>query len=150
MQLVDVLTENMVFLEFNAKDKDEAIDKFVQSVKDTGLIDEPKILKDALHERENLGTTGVGGGIAIPHARSVIIKDLTVGFFRSKAGLDFKAIDGKPVHIIFMLLAPLSSGGPYLKLLAKISRLLRSNEFRDSLMEAETPAKVVEIIQEYE
>ena len=150
MQLVDVLKENMVFLKFKATDKDEAIDQFVKLVTDTGLVDEPTVLKEALHEREKLGTTGVGGGIAILHARSAVIKDLTVAFFRSEEGLDFKAIDGKPVHIIFMLLAPLSSGGPYLKLLAKISRLLRSDEFRASLMEATDAARVVEIIQEHE
>ena len=86
----------------------------------------------------------------MPHARSSSIKELTVAFFRSNDGIDFNAIDGKPVDLIFMLLAPISSGGPYLKLLAKISRLLRSDDFRDALLKADAPAKVMEIIQEYE
>jgi mannitol/fructose-specific phosphotransferase system IIA component (Ntr-type) len=84
----------------------------------------------------------------MPHARSSAIKDLTVAFFRSEDGIDFKAIDNNPVNIIFMLLAPVSSGGPYLKLLAKISRLLRSDDFKNSLLEAKDAAAVMQIIQE--
>ena len=150
MQLVDVLKENQIFLNFEAEDKDLAIEKFIASLQKTGAIKEPEVLKDAIFEREKLGTTGVGGGIAMPHARSSAIKDLTVAFFRSENGIDFKSIDGKPVNIIFVLLAPVSSGGPYLKLLAKISRLLRSDEFRNALLEAKTPAQIMEIIQEYD
>ncbi|HAE39814.1 MAG TPA: PTS fructose transporter subunit IIA [Candidatus Riflebacteria bacterium] len=148
MQLVDVLKENLVFLNFEAENKDQAIEKFILSLQKTGAIKEPAALKDALFEREKLGTTGVGGGIAMPHARSSAIKDLTVAFFRSEDGIDFKAIDNNPVNIIFMLLAPVSSGGPYLKLLAKISRLLRSDDFKNSLLEAKDAAAVMQIIQE--
>jgi fructose-specific phosphotransferase system IIA component len=148
MQLVDVLKENLVFLNFEADNKEMAMEKLIAALEESGTIQEPMVLKTALYEREKLGTTGVGGGIAMPHARSSAIKDLTVAFFRSEKGIDFNSIDGKPVHLIFMLLAPISSGGPYLKLLAKISRLLRSDEFRDALMEAGTPQKVMEIIQE--
>lgn len=150
MQLMDVFKENLVFLEFAAGSKDEAVEKFVRAVENHGFVEDLKLLREALFEREKLGTTGVGGGIAIPHARSAAIKSLTVAFFRARDGIDFQAIDNKPVHLIFMLLAPLSSGGPYLKLLAKISRLLRSDEFRSALMEAKTPAEVLEIIKENE
>ena len=150
MQLMDVFKENLVFLEFAAGSKDEAVEKFVRAVENHGFVEDLKLLREALFEREKLGTTGVGGGIAIPHARSAAIKSLTVAFFRARDGIDFQAIDNKPVHLIFMLLAPLSSGGPYLKLLAKISRLLRSDEFRLALMEAKTPAEVLEIIKENE
>lgn len=148
MQLVDVLKENLVFLNFEAENKDQAIEKFIAALQETGAIKEPEVLKDAIFEREKLGTTGVGGGIAMPHARSSAIKDLTVAFFRSDNGIDFKSIDSKPVNLIFVLLAPVSSGGPYLKLLAKISRLLRSDDFRNSLLEAKTHAEIMEIIQE--
>ncbi|GAB4282088.1 MAG: hypothetical protein Kow0029_27460 [Candidatus Rifleibacteriota bacterium] len=150
MQLVDVLKENHVFLNFEAENKDQAIEKIISSLQETGAIKEPEALKDAIFEREKLGTTGVGGGIAMPHARSSAIKTLTVAFFRSENGVDFKSIDNKPVHLIFVLLSPVSSGGPYLKLLAKISRLLRSDDFRNSLLDAKTPAEVMEIIQEYD
>lgn len=148
MQLVDVLKENLVFLNFEAENKEQAIEKFILSLQKSGSIKEPEALKDALFEREKLGTTGVGGGIALPHARSSAIKDLTVAFFRSESGIDFKAIDDSPVHLIFMLLAPISSGGPYLKLLAKISRLLRGEDFKKSLLDAKDAAGIMQIIQE--
>ena len=148
MQLVDVLKENMIFLNFEAANKEEAIDKFINSFDRTGTIKEPNALKDALLEREKLGTTGIGNGIAMPHARSSAIKDLTVAFFRSEKGIDFKSMDSEPVHLVFLLLAPVTAGGPYLKLLAKISRLLRSDDFRKSLIEAKDVATVLQIIQD--
>lgn len=149
MQLVDVLKENMVFLNFEASNKEEAIDKFVDSLAKVGTIKDVNVLKDALLEREKLGSTGIGNGIALPHARSSAIKDLTVAFFRSEKGFDFKAIeDNEPVKLVFLLLAPVSAGGPYLKLLAQISRLLRSEDFRNSLLKAKDEAAVMQIIQD--
>ena len=148
MQLVDVLKENMIFLNFEAANKEEAIEKFINSLERTGTIKEPNALKDALLEREKLGTTGIGQGIAMPHARSSAIKDLTVAFFRSEKGIDFKSMDSEPVHLIFLLLAPVTAGGPYLKLLAKISRLLRSDDFRKALLEAKDVATILQIIQD--
>ena len=148
MQLVDVLKENMIFLNFEASNKEEAIEKFINSVEKTGTIKEPNALKDALLEREKLGTTGIGQGIAMPHARSSAIKDLTVAFFRSEKGIDFKSMDSEPVHLVFLLLAPVTAGGPYLKLLAKISRLLRGDDFRTALMEAKDVSSVLQIIQD--
>ena len=148
MQLVDVLKENMIFLNFEAANKEEAIEKFINSLERTGTIKEPNALKDALLEREKLGTTGIGQGIAMPHARSSAIKDLTVAFFRSEKGIDFKSMDSEPVHLVFLLLAPVTAGGPYLKLLAKISRLLRSDDFRKALLEAKDVASILQIIQD--
>ncbi len=148
MQLAEILTKKHVFLNFTAESKDQAIEKFITLLDETGTIKDPAVLKDALFEREKLGTTGVGSGIAMPHARSGSIKDLTVAFFRSEKGFDFKAIDGAPVQIVFLLLAPISSGGPYLKLLAKISRLLRSDDFRNSLLAAKDEDEVLQIIKD--
>lgn len=148
MQLADVLTKNRVFLNFTAESKDQSIEKFISLLEESGSIKDPAVLKDALFEREKLGTTGVGFGIAMPHARSGSIKDLTVAFFRSEKGFDFKAIDGAPVQIVFLLLAPISSGGPYLKLLAKISRLLRSDDFKKSLLDAKDEDEIIQIIKD--
>jgi len=150
MQLAEVFKEDLIFLDFEAQNKDESIEKMVKSVEKAGGVEDVQSLKTALSDREKLGTTGVGGGIAIPHARCSAVKDLTVAFFRSKNGVNFNAIDNKDVNLIFLLLAPVASGGPYLKLLAKISRLLRSDDFRASLMEAKSPRDVLEIVQENE
>lgn len=150
MQLAEVFKEDLIFLEFNAENKDEAIEKMVAAVEKSGGVEDSVSLKTALLDREKLGTTGVGEGIAIPHARCAAVKDLTAAFFLSRDGVSFSSIDNKPVNLIFLLLAPVASGGAYLKLLAKISRMLRSNDFRGSLMEAKTTHDVMEIIQENE
>lgn len=150
MQLAEIFKENLIFLNFEAEDKDQALEKMVKSVETGGGIEDAPGLKTALYEREKLGTTGVGGGIAIPHARCGAVKDVTVAFFRSKKGVNFNAIDSKPVHLIFLLLAPVASGGVYLKLLAKISRLLRNDEFRGTLLDVKNPRDVLEIVQENE
>ncbi|MBF0499381.1 MAG: PTS sugar transporter subunit IIA [Candidatus Riflebacteria bacterium] len=148
MQLTEYFKENMIHLDFQAGDKDEALNKMVKILESAGNVDDVVGMRTALIDREKLGTTGVGGGIAIPHARCAAAKELSVGFFRSKEGVNFQAIDNQPVHLVFLLLAPVASGGAYLKLLAKISRLLRSDEFRNSLLEAKTPGEVMEIIRE--
>jgi fructose-specific phosphotransferase system IIA component len=150
MQLAEIFKETLIFLDFDADSKEAALDKMVKAVEKAGCIEDPAGLKNALADREKLGTTGVGEGIAIPHARCGAVKDLTVAFFRSKNGVNFNAIDNKPVNLFFLLLAPVASGGAYLKLLAKISRLLRNGDFRGSLLEAQAPREVMEVIQENE
>lgn len=150
MQLAELLKEDLIVLDFKASSKEDAINMFVETFARSGLIEDKQALKNALIEREKLGTTGVGSGIAIPHARTNCVKDLAVAFFRSIDGIDFAAIDNKPVHLIFVLLSPISAGGPYLKLLAKISKLLRNEQFRLSLMSIATPKDVIKIIQENE
>ncbi len=150
MQLAEVLKEDLIFLDFDADNKDSALEKIVKSVEKVGGVEDPAGLRTALIDREKLGTTGVGEGIAIPHARCGAVKDLLVAFFRSKNGVNFSAIDNKPVNLIFLLLAPVASGGIYLKLLAKISRFLRSDEFRSGLMDAKNAKAIIEIVQENE
>ncbi|MBI3039475.1 PTS sugar transporter subunit IIA [bacterium] len=150
MQLVEALKGNLIALDFKAEGKDDVIESIVKAVEVGGYVADANGLRNALVEREKLGTTGVGGGVAIPHARCTAINDVTVAFFRSTNGVNFNSIDNKPVFLMFVLLAPLSSSGDYLKLLAKISRLLRHDEFRNALMEAQTPGEILEIVQEHE
>lgn len=150
MQLAEVFKEELVFLDFEATSKESALDQMIKKIEKAGGVEDIAGLRTALHDREKLGTTGVGGGIAIPHARCSAVKDLMVAFFRSSNGLDFQAIDSKTVNLVFLLLAPVASGGVYLKLLAKISRLLRSDEFRSSLLEAKSAKDVLAIVQEHE
>jgi PTS system nitrogen regulatory IIA component len=93
---------------------------------------------DVLLQREKLGSTGIGEGVAIPHGKVPDLQDLVVAFGRSKKGIDFDAIDGKPVHLFFLLLAPENSTGQHLKALAKISKMLKTPNFRKTLLEAQS------------
>jgi PTS system nitrogen regulatory IIA component len=105
-----------------------------------------EIALSVLMEREKLGSTGIGEGIAIPHGKLAGLDDLVVCFGKSAAGIDFNAMDGKPVYLFFLLLAPENSVGQHLKTLAKISRMLKDNRFRTKLIEAKSRDEIFEII----
>jgi nitrogen PTS system EIIA component len=101
---------------------------------------------NTLLEREKLGSTGIGDGIAIPHGKLADLHDLIVSFGRSREGVEFDAMDGKPAHIFFLLMAPESTTGHHLKALAKISKMLKDNTFRKKLMEAKSKDEIYTII----
>jgi PTS system nitrogen regulatory IIA component len=105
-------------------------------------------LIEALMNREALGSTAIGQGIAIPHAKSDSVSKLVASFGLSKKGVDFDSLDGEPAHIFFLLVAPQDSAGPHLKALARISRLLKDKYFRDTLRSASDDKAVVRIISE--
>jgi len=103
---------------------------------------------EVLLEREKLGSTGIGDGIAIPHGKIAGLESLIVSFGRSKNGVDFDSMDGKPVHIFFLLMAPENSAGQHLKALAKISRMLKDSSFRTNLMNAKSAEDLYKTIVE--
>lgn len=152
MKITDFLSKDAVKVELQATGKEEVITELVEQ-----LIPAKKIKKkikegiiQSLLERENLGSTGIGQGIAIPHAKSDKIKDVIVAFGISKKGVEFNALDGEPVYIIFLLIAPEESTGLHLKALAKISRLLKDKFFRQALREAKSSEEIINIIKEEE
>jgi PTS system nitrogen regulatory IIA component len=103
---------------------------------------------NTLLEREKLGSTGIGDGIAIPHGKLADIDDLIVSFGISREGVEFNAMDGKPAHIFFLLLAPENTTGRHLKALAKISKMLKDNTFRKKLMEAKSKDEIYMVISD--
>ena len=109
-------------------------------------VDAQRLLETLL-EREKLGSTGIGDGVAIPHGKVPGLPVLMASFGRSKAGVDFKAIDGKPTYLFFTLFAPENSAGAHLKALARISRIFKNPAFRDSIMKARDAAEVYRLIE---
>ena len=112
-----------------------------------GAID-PKVLYRALEERERLASTAIGDGIAIPHGKLDSVDHLLGALGRSVSGIAFDSIDGKPTHIVFMLVAPLNSAGVHLKALARLSRLFRDANFRQRLLDAPDSATMFQTIAE--
>jgi PTS system nitrogen regulatory IIA component len=102
---------------------------------------------EVLIERERLGSTGIGDGIAIPHGKLANLDELLLSFGRSVSGVDFDSLDGKPAHLFFLVVAPENSAGTHLKALARISRLLKSNVVRRELMEAKDAGGIYRIIE---
>jgi len=109
---------------------------------------DPDVALAVLMEREKLGSTGIGEGIAIPHGKLAGLDNLIVCFGRSAVGIDFNAMDGSPVHLFFLLLAPENSAGQHLKALAKISKMLKDSRFRAKLMEAKSSDEIFGMISE--
>lgn len=135
MRILDVLKEETIISELNATDKKGVLEELTSPVAKSSGIDHEEMVR-VLLERERLGSTGIGGGIAIPHGKLKPLDSLLVGFGRSLKGVDFEAIDGKPAHLFFLLMAPENSTGAHLRMLARISRLLKDSTFKERLMTA--------------
>lgn len=146
MKITEILPKRGIKMGMEAVDKPEALKELVEllaSVKDIG---DKKSLVKGLLDREKLGSTGIGQGIAIPHAKTDKVHDIVAVMGISRKGVDFDALDGEPVYIFFLLVAPRESAGPHLKALAQISRLLRDNYFCELLRKAKDEKEVYEIL----
>ncbi len=146
MKIGELMNKSLIIPNLSSKVKKdvlrEMVESIVQQYKD---VNSHELLR-VLLEREELGSTGIGDGIAIPHGKVSKIERLIVSCGRSIDGVDFQSMDGKPTHIVFLLIAPENSAGVHLKALARISRLLKDGDFRKSLMEANTAEDILDII----
>ena len=150
MQIMDFLSANAIITDIKATKKEDVIKELVDALSQAGDIDKRSRNKliEALIARESLGSTAIGQGIAIPHAKSDCVSKLVAAFGLSKKGVDFDSLDGEPAHIFFLLVAPQDSAGPHLKALARISRLLKDKYFRDTLRTCPDREAVVKIISQ--
>jgi nitrogen PTS system EIIA component len=150
LRLLEYISTNSVFLDIVAHDKNEAISQVVESMAKAHLIQNSEEFKKEVFERERLGSTGIGKGIAIPHARTRAVNKLIIAFARLQKGVDFGAEDDDPVRLIFLLGTPVDTVGDYLKILAKLSRLLKENGLRKQLLKAHTNDQVIALLEEAE
>ncbi|MBN2707356.1 MAG: PTS sugar transporter subunit IIA [Deltaproteobacteria bacterium] len=148
MNITDYLTPELVLAELEARDKEAALAQLAAGV--SGVFPQFSCARvlTVLREREALGSTGIGGGIAIPHGKMAEIDNIIVLFARSRTGVDFAAVDSRPVHLFFLLLAPENSAGIHLKTLAQISRMLKNPDFRTALREAADREALFALIRE--
>lgn len=139
-----------VILKLKSKDKIGVIKELTSPLLEKGAItDEKEFLKDIL-KRENLESTGIGFGVAIPHARTKAVKELVLAFGRSVEGIDFSSIDGKPSYLVFLIAAPEGKKSEYILTLAKLSKILRREDIRRKLRGAKDIEEVAEIIEKAE
>ena len=148
MKIVDYLTENDVLSRLNATTREGVIDEMVAHLKESGKIDDPEGLVNILLDREMLGSTGIGHGVAIPHGRLSGLNEILLVFGRSQNGVDFDAHDGEPVNLFFLLVAPEDSAGLHLKTLARISRIVKNPECRKALLGSEDRGVLYHTIEE--
>ena len=148
MRISDFLSKEAISVDLQATDKKGIIAELVDLLISAKKIDERDRAKliHSLLERESLGSTGVGHGIGIPHGKLEGVRELMAAFGISQRGIDFQSLDGDPVYLFFLLVAPQDSAGPHLKALARISRLLKDKFFRNHLRKASSPEEVLETI----
>jgi len=150
MRLTEILTESRIELDLSAADKNGIIEQLTDLVvKDLDDVPRAPILK-AVMTREDLMSTGVGNGVAIPHGKTDAVSELVAAFGRCSAPVDYDALDGKPVSLVFLLVGPEDAAGPHIKALSRISRLLSYEEFRQRLVGATTSAEILAAISEEE
>lgn len=142
MKINDLLLKDVMIMDLKATDKARAIDEMVQKLYDAGRISDIDTYKKGILAREAQTSTGLGDGIAMPHAKNAAVKEATVLFAKSKAGLDYQALDGQPTYLFFMIAAPEGANDTHLQALAALSRLLIDPNFVAQLKEATTPDEV--------
>jgi len=148
MKLLDILPSGSILVDLKAASKQEVLSELCGLLEKAGKLPEAKPMVQILMEREGLGSTGIGQGVAIPHGKSPSVSMQAAALGISKRGVDFDALDGEPVHIVFLLIAPPDGAGNHLKALAKVSRLLKDKFFRQALKDAKTPEEILKIIRE--
>lgn len=130
---------NLFCAEIESRTKDEVLSELTERMAQGAGVKDPNLLLDMLKRRESLGSTGIGKGVAIPHGRSLAVNELRVLFARCTAGVDFEAMDGKPVHLFFLIVAPpQDKRNEYLPLLGRIAELVKEKKLRDKLLACET------------
>ena len=148
MRIVDVLKEDYIMPDLKARDKSGLLSEMVEYLcEKLPELDRDELL-GALNERERLGTTGIGHGVAIPHGKLRGARKIMVFFGRSRRGVDFNSIDRSPVYLFFLIIAPENSAAAHLKLLACLSRILKNQDFRIRLMNASSPSDIFSLIIE--
>ncbi len=146
MKIADILKPELVIDDLKAECKDDALAELSARIGQTRRNCDPEAMVKVLLDREKLGSTGIGDGIAIPHGKIKGLDDMVISFGRSRKGIDFEALDNRPAHLFFLLLAPEESAGKHLKALAKISRMLKDKAFRNKLMDAKSSADLYAMI----
>jgi fructose-specific phosphotransferase system IIA component len=146
MRLIEILKPANIKIPLESKSKADAIGELVEVLAASGDVTDQKKVLDAVLEREATRTTGIGNGLAIPHGKCAGTKDLVMAIGRAGTPIDFQAIDGRPVTIIWMLASPPDKTGPHIHALARISRLMTIDKFRAALLQAKTPQEAYDII----
>ncbi|MBX3357054.1 MAG: PTS sugar transporter subunit IIA [Phycisphaeraceae bacterium] len=150
MNLLDILTLDCIKAPLTSTDKRGAICELVDVLAAAGRCRDPGALKDAVWTREQTRTTGIGHGLAIPHGKSAGVTSLAMAIGRPAQPMDFQAIDNKPVRLVVLLASPPDKISDHIQVLARISRLMNIDEFRDRIYSAATPQDIYDLLKSQE
>ena len=150
MKITELLSINTILLNIEGNQKEETIDQLVEVLFKAGKISDRSEFKAAILKREEQSTTGIGDGIAIPHAKTKVVNEAAIVFGKSAAGVNYESLDGKPAHLFFMIAAPEGANNTHLEALARLSGLLMKAEVRYELLKATTPEEIIDTINRYD
>ncbi|WP_043930742.1 PTS fructose transporter subunit IIABC [Bacillus sp. EB01] len=150
MKITELLTKETILLSIGGSGKNDAIDQLVDVLYQAGKIDNKDSFREAILKREAQSTTGVGDGIAIPHAKTASVKQAAIAFGKSESGVDYQSLDGQPAHLFFMIAAPEGANNTHLEALARLSGILMRQEVREQIMAAKTKEDVISVIDSYD
>ena len=147
MKILDVLQKESIISDLKSQDKKGILEELVAPIASITGVNNKDLVR-VLMDREQLGSTGIGGGIGIPHGKLKQLESLALGFGLSRKGVDFESMDNQPTHIFFLLVTPENSTGLHLKMLARISRILKHDQFKEKLLSAANTDEILSIIKE--
>ena len=150
MNLLDILSEKSTLVGLEGETKEDIITELVDLLEVGEVISDRDKVLEAVLEREKIMSTGIGDGIAIPHGKSEAVIKLAAALGTQRRGVDFEALDGEPAYVFFLLVSPANVSGPHIKALARISRLLKNDDFKKRLVSAATAAEIVAVIESEE
>jgi fructose PTS system EIIBC or EIIC component len=150
MKITKLLTVDTILLSMNSTQKLDAIEELVKVLDSTGKITNKAAFKEAILKRESQSTTGIGDGIAIPHAKTAVVKEPAIVFGKSTSGVEYEALDAQPSHLFFMIAAPEGANNTHLEALARLSGLLMKEEVREKLLKATSKNEIIDIINHYD
>jgi len=148
MDLGELLTPEQIKLNLAGSTKFEVIEELLDVLMKAGKVGNRQQALDDLLERERYLSTGLEKGLAVPHAKTGVVTELTMAFGISRQGVEFDSLDGKPAHFIFLVLSPRDTSGPHIKALAQITRLFREGEMPERLLQAESPEAILELLEQ--
>jgi fructose-specific phosphotransferase system IIA component len=143
MKISDILTDTLVATGLAGDSKKEIIDAMIDLVASSPKVTDKEKVRKAIFEREEIMSTGVGNGFAIPHGKTDAVTDIVAAFAVTAEPIDYQSLDEKPVRLVFLLVGKDNLVGPHIKLLSRISRLMNKEEFRKRLLELKTPAEIL-------
>jgi fructose-specific phosphotransferase system IIA component len=150
MKIGDILTEEMVVTHLAGESKNEIIEAMIELVSHSPKVVDKQKVRDAIFEREEIMSTGVGNGFASPHGKTDAVTDIVAAFAVTAEPIDYQSLDEKPVRLVFLLVGKDNMVGPHIKLLSRISRLMNKEDFRNRLIEMKTPREILETFKKEE
>lgn len=150
MKVSEILSKEFIIAELNSNDKESAINELIDLFKNDSRVDDIEKVRQAVLDREKIMSTGVGKGFAIPHGKTDSVKEIIAAFGRKKDGIEYDALDGNPVNMIFLLVGRDTMISAHIKLLSRVSRMMNKDDFRSKLLNAETSEEIMNVFLEEE